>query len=220
MNGGAAYTDASGLHIAEAVRCRPGDKIYIDAAGMTPGLYTVSTVDSTGGVITVAEPLAAGLSGITAYLPARASDDLNVTQLSAGGAAGSLGGIYDESLNLLLGNASTTSFPFMEITVTKGDRFINETFRYGDASLPGPSSSEEYNGTTLGELAAFLENVIGINASYDAADDRPEIGHDDVVGRGGDDGIKRLRGALVEVDHRSEERRVGKECRSRWSPYQ
>ena len=28
-----------------------------------------------------------------------------------------------------------------------------------------------------------------------------------------------LRAAAVEAVHRSEERRVGKECRSRWSPY-
>src|SRR3712207_9417368 len=26
-------------------------------------------------------------------------------------------------------------------------------------------------------------------------------------------------GAVIGTDHRSEERRVGKECRSRWSPY-
>ena len=26
-------------------------------------------------------------------------------------------------------------------------------------------------------------------------------------------------GTIGHVDHRSEERRVGKECRSRWSPY-
>ena len=36
---------------------------------------------------------------------------------------------------------------------------------------------------------------------------------------------KSLRGAyqfdryILSIDHRSEERRVGKECRSRWSPY-
>src|SRR2546422_4667838 len=37
--------------------------------------------------------------------------------------------------------------------------------------------------------------------------------------RGGDllDGSARLR--RFQPDHRSEERRVGKECRSRWSPY-
>ena len=37
--------------------------------------------------------------------------------------------------------------------------------------------------------------------------------------------MMRVRGSLVpasedkRLDHRSEERRVGKECRSRWSPY-
>ena len=33
------------------------------------------------------------------------------------------------------------------------------------------------------------------------------------------DEIERLREALVPFAERSEERRVGKECRSRWSPY-
>ena len=31
--------------------------------------------------------------------------------------------------------------------------------------------------------------------------------------------IEKLHGAVDEMGHRSEERRVGKECRSRWSPY-
>ena len=31
--------------------------------------------------------------------------------------------------------------------------------------------------------------------------------------------LDRLVGRLQNVDQRSEERRVGKECRSRWSPY-
>src|SRR2546429_9952242 len=51
-------------------------------------------------------------------------------------------------------------------------------------------------------------------------------GHaDDVAGcviNGGGDGIARCRGlaaAELPADGRSEERRVGKECRSRWSPY-
>ena len=32
-------------------------------------------------------------------------------------------------------------------------------------------------------------------------------------------GYKGVIDLVTEVDHRSEERRVGKECRSRWSPY-
>ena len=31
--------------------------------------------------------------------------------------------------------------------------------------------------------------------------------------------LKEIRRALIDADVRSEERRVGKECRSRWSPY-
>src|SRR3989449_8234267 len=37
--------------------------------------------------------------------------------------------------------------------------------------------------------------------------------------RGADQALARLRGATSPRDSRSEERRVGKECRSRWSPY-
>ena len=30
---------------------------------------------------------------------------------------------------------------------------------------------------------------------------------------------ERIKGVLMDIGYRSEERRVGKECRSRWSPY-
>ena len=40
-----------------------------------------------------------------------------------------------------------------------------------------------------------------------------------VVGPEGDGGARRIRGAHDLHLLRSEERRVGKECRSRWSPY-
>ncbi|MBN1809622.1 MAG: flagellar hook-basal body complex protein [Planctomycetes bacterium] len=190
--GGAAYTDAFGLHVAEASRCRPGDMLYIDGAGITPGLYTVATVNSAGNVVTVVEPLAAGMSGLTVYQPSQASDDLRYTEISTGGISGSLGGVYDENLNLLLGNAPTSGSPTIEIAVTKGDRLISETFRYGDTGLPEPSSGKEYNGTTLGDLAAYLEDITGVNSAYDPDNDHPGIGHDETVGDGGDDGVRDL----------------------------
>ena len=34
-----------------------------------------------------------------------------------------------------------------------------------------------------------------------------------------DDRLRKLAEDMIETMHRSEERRVGKECRSRWSPY-
>src|SRR5258707_7267184 len=42
-----------------------------------------------------------------------------------------------------------------------------------------------------------------------------DLGHQLVVGRGE---LPPLRARIL-IQHRSEERRVGKECRSRWSPY-
>ena len=35
----------------------------------------------------------------------------------------------------------------------------------------------------------------------------------------GADGIGELKSRIIDIICRSEERRVGKECRSRWSPY-
>lgn len=187
--GGAAYIDAAGLHVADAGRVRPGDHIYIDGSSLTPGLYTVASVDTANNVLTVAESLPAAASGLTVYLPAVGSDDLRYTEVSDGANSGRLGGVYDEELNLLLGNAPTETNPYIDVTAAKGDRFINERFRYGDASVPGISSEEEFHGTTLGELAGFLEDVLGINAASDPSADRPEIPHEVPVGRGGDDGI-------------------------------
>jgi flagellar hook protein FlgE len=190
--GGAAYTDAAGLHVAEAGRCRNGDKIYVDGAGITPGLFTVNTVNTTTNTITVQEFLPAGVTGLTVYLPAQASDDLRYTEVTAGTATGRLGGIYDQTVNLLLGNAATSTIPTIDITALKGDRFIKETFRYGDASIPGPTSGQEFNGTTLGELAEYLEDVIGINSAVDPSNQHPPIPNGPIVGNGGDEGVRDL----------------------------
>ena len=50
----------------------------------------------------------------------------------------------------------------------------------------------------------------------------PEISHMTIVTRGDNAKIEQITkqlNKLVDVIKRSEERRVGKECRSRWSPY-
>lgn len=190
--GGAAYIDVAGLHVAQASRVRPGDRIYVDGAAVTPGLYTVATVNSAADLLTVVETLPGAAANLTVYLPALAADDLNYTEVTSGSATGRLGGVYDEDLNLLLGNASTEQNPYIDLTAMKGDRFITERFRYGDPALPGTSSSEESHGTTLQALADFLEDVLGINAAYDPDADRPEMPHGAVVGRGGDDGVRDL----------------------------
>ena len=50
-------------------------------------------------------------------------------------------------------------------------------------------------------------------------EDTEEDGDDDTEQEGDEDGVEWVREALQNVGIRSEERRVGKECRSRWSPY-
>src|SRR3712207_3144344 len=54
------------------------------------------------------------------------------------------------------------------------------------------------------------------------ADDLVVIGNGRIVAQGGKSDLLRSAGSIVRTPHperRSEERRVGKECRSRWSPY-
>jgi len=63
------------------------------------------------------------------------------------------------------------------------------------------------------ELDPFAIAAIGLNAAANNVAVQPRL--EDVVGR--DDGWDVVLAA--DVAYRSEERRVGKECRSRWSPY-
>src|SRR3989441_13086952 len=68
-------------------------------------------------------------------------------------------------------------------------------------------------GPTLPELTEALPGVDNIERSVVNAWDEPRVR--DAVARTGRQ--KLLIGGIT--THRSEERRVGKECRSRWSPY-
>src|SRR3712207_9590772 len=72
------------------------------------------------------------------------------------------------------------------------------------------------NGPKSWSLAAALHPDIA--AAYDAAQDRAAV---QIIGWLGEHATTRVgpRGGQVQVPVRSEERRVGKECRSRWSPY-
>src|SRR5258708_2349939 len=71
----------------------------------------------------------------------------------------------------------------------------------GDKGLAGA-----FNANILKASTRFIESKSGKNIELEA------------IGRKGRDFLRR-RFAQVEPRKRSEERRVGKECRSRWSPY-
>src|SRR5256885_5433345 len=70
-----------------------------------------------------------------------------------------------------------------------------------------------HHGDDLGHLHAEDDLAPGRgNGVVEVHDGAPRSGH--AVHRGADQVL-----AQLGDDHRSEERRVGKECRSRWSPY-
>src|SRR2546425_12276054 len=69
-------------------------------------------------------------------------------------------------------------------------------------------------------IAQRNEFLVGLEAAILRRMIQEEDGHDDQVPVREDLGdAERAAGQLLFRHHRSEERRVGKECRSRWSPY-
>src|SRR3989440_6146119 len=68
---------------------------------------------------------------------------------------------------------------------------------------------------------SFLGIETPVEASLKEAQKGQNLRHDllDSVKKIQSYGIEVMAGFIVGFDHRSEERRVGKECRSRWSPY-
>src|SRR3712207_8256826 len=67
-------------------------------------------------------------------------------------------------------------------------------------------------------LAAMNHEVLGVDINPDIVQKiSPYLTHAIVADTTDEEAIKAL--ALSQFDMRSEERRVGKECRSRWSPY-
>src|SRR5256885_13955619 len=85
------------------------------------------------------------------------------------------------------------------------------------------SISSMENNMIIVAQEGLCQNLLEPGADFDVfvgetCEDRAAFGADG----GGDDHAVRFDAAKLarrEVDHRSEERRVGKECRSRWSPY-
>lgn len=170
----------------DAARVVAGDTIYLAGTGLNSGLYTVTATDGNT-IITIAETITAGLTAVTVHLPATSASDLQ--PVTPGGATGTIGGVYDDEGLLLLGNYAATGGSYIDVTGALGDRTMTERFDYGAPTVPTGDPATEFNGTTLADLAAFLEDVFGINAAYDPNADRPEIPHQIPVGFGGDEGV-------------------------------
>ena len=71
-----------------------------------------------------------------------------------------------------------------------------------------------------GEISEDYANKMHIEqdvVDFEMGDTDAKSGPDSIVGNGDDTDI--AVDIAEELTHRSEERRVGKECRSRWSPY-
>ena len=73
-----------------------------------------------------------------------------------------------------------------------------------DDEFRGLSSEEQFYRRALEQLNS--RNIQGAISTYQALESRFPFG-------------KFAEQAQIEIVYRSEERRVGKECRSRWSPY-
>src|SRR3712207_8191309 len=78
-------------------------------------------------------------------------------------------------------------------------------------------------GVTGVQTCALPISTLALQLGVATAARRPWIGRQVVGGRAAylsaEDDIDELHRRLVQITTRSEERRVGKECRSRWSPY-
>src|SRR5260370_41674971 len=70
----------------------------------------------------------------------------------------------------------------------------------------------------LPKLLLLLVEIVADGAASDASDDRTDGRAFPSAGQAADAGAEQ-RSAAAADGSRSEERRVGKECRSRWSPY-
>ena len=90
------------------------------------------------------------------------------------------------------------------------DAIIILAIVFGSAVL---SFIQEYN---AGNAAARLKAQVDAKATV-LRDNRPQIIPIESIVPG--DVVLLSAGSLIPADDRSEERRVGKECRSRWSPY-
>src|SRR5258706_13475186 len=91
--------------------------------------------------------------------------------------------------------------------------------------VPATAIESTVHGTLIADAARPDHPLVYVNVAFEKATGYPAA---EVLGRNcrflqGTDtdqpGLEEIRIALREGRERSEERRVGKECRSRWSPY-
>jgi len=87
-----------------------------------------------------------------------------------------------------------------------GDSVPDRTVDYGGPSNIGLAG--DFDGDTITDLVVYNNGLWSVDYFNDAAADK-------IIVFGGPPSLD----TPVVADFRSEERRVGKECRSRWSPY-
>ena len=99
-----------------------------------------------------------------------------------------------------------------------GARIFAQEFDVPCIGLPGTIDNDLYGtDTTIGYDTALNTILDAVDKIRDTATSHERLFFVEVMGR--DAGFLALNGAIAAGAERSEERRVGKECRSRWSPY-
>ena len=92
------------------------------------------------------------------------------------------------------------NYPLEENRYDTGDKLEHEGFIFDNVLLPAkPLLDEMWEGFAMSNMYS-MANDAGIYSAY-----APTVKNDIFT--------------MLHLSHRSEERRVGKECRSRWSPY-
>src|SRR3712207_5730787 len=121
--------------------------------------------------------------------------------------------LQDAGVDLIMGEARFSGPKNLEVRLNDGGEtirlfadniFINTGARPANPPVDGLDSVPSLNSTTIIELGEVPDHLLVLGGSY--------------VGLEFAQMFRRF-GSKVTVVQRSEERRVGKECRSRWSPY-
>ena len=134
------------------------------------------------------------------------------------------------------GEAANDNFGWSVSMNGAGDRIVvGAIFNDGNGSNSGHVRVFDWSGTTWTQVGADIngeaaDDRFGYSVSMNGAGTRIVVGAIFNDGNGSDAGHVRVFdwsgttwtqvGADINGEARSEERRVGKECRSRWSPYQ
>jgi flagellar hook protein FlgE len=166
-----------------------GDQVFLSGAGVNQGLYTVTAKDMLAGTVTVTgSSTVSTLSGpLTVNVPATRLTNLR-TAAHVEDSTALMGGVFDESGNLLMQNQVTDAFPTVDVIAQKGSQSIKRTFQYGDPSTAAPGIAE-FDGTTLGDFASFLQDVLGLSTASATAGEAPGVPNIIPVGSGSDDGV-------------------------------